>query len=68
MKACLFCIYVFNDIHQVGLFRNPYLFSNTNKGVQTLQLEIGQIGMAPLYSFGQVCNRNGENKQTDKVQ
>jgi len=52
MKACLFCIYVFNDIHQVGLFRNPYLFSNTNKGVQTLQLEIGQIGMAPLCSFG----------------
>ena len=51
MKACLFCIYVFNDIHQVGLFRNPYLLINY-KGVQTLQLEIGQIGMAPLYSFG----------------
>ena len=67
MKARLLCICVSNDIHQVGLFRNPYLLINY-KGVQTLQLEIGQIGMAPLYSFGQVCNRNGEKKQTDKVQ
>ena len=67
MKARLLCICVSNDILQVGLFRNPYLLINY-KGVQTLQLEIGQIGMAPLYSFGQVCNRNGENKQTDKVQ
>ena len=51
MKARLLCICVSNDIHQVGLFRNPYLLINY-KGVQTLQLEIGQIGMAPLYSFG----------------
>ena len=51
IKARLLRIYVFNNIHQVGLFRNPYLFSDTNKGVQTLQLEIGQIGMAPLRSF-----------------
>lgn len=50
MKAYVLCIYVFNDIHQVGLFRNPYLLVLKSQGVQALTSEIGRIGIGSTFA------------------
>ncbi len=47
-----------------GAIQKSLSISITNQGVQALTSEIGQIGMAPLCSFGYIGNRNICKKNT----